>query len=106
MDSENSGPQQHGVNPANLLPHNLNAGVQQQASHPTQSPSSAAGAYNAGGSPHTTTLPNAGHVRLPNKNFAASQDTLSGLSVGNSVYVPQMQTNGDNGHGMFCCSVC
>ncbi|VDM34206.1 unnamed protein product, partial [Hydatigera taeniaeformis] len=102
MDSESGGGGQHCINPGGiLLPNNLTATSvsvqQQQQPHlppsvvTAVSPPSTSG-FNSG-SPLNT-----GHLRLPNKNFVSSQDALSGHPVPNSVLLPSMHTNGDNGH--------
>ncbi|VDD79476.1 unnamed protein product [Mesocestoides corti] len=99
MDSDSGG--QHCMNPGVLMPNNLSsAAVSQhpqqhmpQASTVTSVSPPSTGGFNAGGSPTNT-----GHLRLPNKSLVASQDAISGLPVSNSVLLPSMQTNGDNGH--------
>ena len=107
MESEATGAGQHYINPCVsgagiLLPtNNLSVSQQQQqqqhlpphAGITAVSPPSTSGLNS--GSPL-----NAGHLRLPNKSFVASQDVMSGHPVSNSVLLPPMHTNGDNGHGM------
>ncbi|KAL5109220.1 F-box-like/WD repeat-containing protein TBL1X [Taenia crassiceps] len=102
MDSESGGGGQHCINPGGILLSNnlaatsVSAQQQQQPHLPPSavtavSPPSTSG-FNSG-SPLNT-----GHLRLPNKSFVASQDALSGHPVPNSVLLPAMHTNGDNGH--------
>lgn len=94
MDSESSGP--NVVNPS-IIPHNMNASSlqRQQQPHPAASPNVTGSTFNAGGSPNTAATGQ--HMRLPNKTF---MDPMTGITIGNSVVLPQLQTNGDNGHGM------
>lgn len=99
MDIENTG-SQHCVNSGSiLLPNNLSttpvSQQQQQSQHPQQPSSAAVTAV----SPPSGSPLNAGHIRWPNKNFVTSQDALANHPVSNSVMLPQMHTNGDNGHG-------
>ncbi|VDK42270.1 unnamed protein product [Taenia asiatica] len=101
MDSE-SGGGQHCINPGSiLLPNNLAAASvsaqQQQQPHLPPSAVTAVSPPSTSGFNSGSPL-NTGHLRLPNKSFVASQDALSGHPVPNSVLLPPLHTNGDNGH--------
>ncbi|CDI98242.1 F box:WD repeat containing protein [Echinococcus multilocularis] len=103
MDSEGSGGGQHCINPGGiLLPNNLAAAsvsTHQQQQQPHLPPSAVTAVSPPSTSGFNSGSPlNTGHLRLPNKSFVSSQDALSGHPVSNSVLLPPMHTNGDNGH--------
>lgn len=97
MDSENTVANSSSI----LLSNNLPTGTPtvSQSQHPGSSSQNAVSAVSPpSGSPLNAAA--GGHIRWPNKNFVAVQDTLPpNHPVSTSVILPQMHTNGDNGHG-------